>query len=76
MRRIILLLAFVLGLQLTAGCDFLRTVAGRPTSADIAARRDAIALEEARAQAALAREQAVRDSLAAVERHRADSAAA
>lgn len=71
-----MLLAFVLLLQLAAGCDFLRTVAGRPTSAALAEKREAIAAREAAEQAALARERAVRDSIAAVERYRADSAAA
>ena len=76
MRRITVLFVFALLLQLLTGCDFLRTVAGRPTSAELAVKREAIAAREAAEQAARAREQAVRDSLAAVERHRADSVAA
>lgn len=76
MRRITVLSACAALLLAVTGCDFLRTVAGRPTSDEIAVKREAIALREAQEQAALARERAVRDSLAAVERHRADSAAA
>ena len=43
----------ILGSLLLGGCDFLRSVAGRPTSADLAAKREAIqakvmAAEEAR----------------------------
>lgn len=77
MRRITVLLAFaLLLLTVPTGCDFLRTVAGRPTSGEIAVKREAIAAREAAAEAARARERAVRDSVAAVERARADSASA
>lgn len=60
--------ALLLPLLLSTGCDFLRTVAGRPTSADIAAMRRELAEEEARR-----REQ---DSLAAIEAAAAAAAAA
>lgn len=76
MRRITVLTACAALLLGVTGCDFLRTVAGRPTSAELAVRREAVAAEQARSQAALARERAIQDSLAALERHRADSAAA
>lgn len=65
-----LILAVALGATLLTGCDFLRKVAGRPTSADITALREQIAAEEA------ARAKAVADSIAALEKWRADSLAA
>ena len=65
-----LIIAAALAATLLTGCDFLRKVAGRPTSADITALRDKIAEEEA------ARAKAVADSIAAVEKWRADSLAA
>lgn len=59
---IIALLAVML---MASGCDFFRKVAGRPTSADLEARKVQIArVEEEKAEAA--REQARLDSLAAV----------
>ncbi|MBR6002111.1 MAG: hypothetical protein IK045_04530 [Bacteroidales bacterium] len=70
MRIKALILAVALGGALLTGCDFLRKVAGRPTSADITALRDKIAEEEA------ARAKAVADSIAAIEKWRADSLAA
>lgn len=62
--------AVALVVTLLTGCDFLRKVAGRPTSADITALREKIAAEEA------ARAKAVADSIAALEMWRADSLAA
>ena len=76
MKRISVLCASALILLLLGGCDFLRTVAGRPTSSELQAKRAAIALQEAAEREAQAREKQVRDSLAAVQKHRLDSAAA
>ncbi len=57
-------------LPLLTGCDFVRTLAGRPTSAQVEQiRQERIAREEARHQAVL-------DSLQRVERQMADSLAA
>lgn len=73
MRIKALILAVALGATLLTGCDFLRKVAGRPTSADITALREQIAAEEV---ARAARAKAIADSIAAVEKWRADSLAA
>lgn len=66
--------ALILSLLLTAlavtGCDFIRTVAGRPTAAQV----EEIRQERLRAEAA--RRQAVEDSLAHIRQHRLDSLAA
>lgn len=68
MKRLILLLAIVVPCMLT-GCDAFRKLAGRPTSADIEAKRIEIqAVEEAVHQARL-------DSLRRVEKRMADSLA-
>jgi hypothetical protein len=56
---------------LLSGCDFMRTLAGRPTSADLEAKR--VAIRKAREEA---RRQAVLDSLERVRKHREDSLAA
>lgn len=68
MRRL-LILAFVL--PLLSGCDFFRSIAGRPTSAQIAEKRAALEREEACRQARLDSvknfEAALRDSLASVD---------
>ena len=53
-----------------SGCDFLRTVAGRPTSTDLAVMKEAIENER------LAKEAAIRDSIAAVLRMEAEAKAA
>ena len=68
MRKSIILLAFcALFLQ---GCDFVRTVAGRPTSAQLdEIRKDRMAAEEARHQARL-------DSMAKAEKAMAEAMAA
>jgi len=58
------------------GCDFFRVVAGRPTSAQLAEKRETALLQEAAERAAAERERFVRDSLAAAGRHHADSIAA
>ena len=60
-----IILALALGAVLLSGCDFLRKVAGRPTSAEIAVVREKVAEKEA------ARAKAVADSIAAVEASRA-----
>ena len=52
------------------GCDFLRAVAGRPTSGDIAVMKEAMENER------LAKEAARRDSIAAVARLEAEAKAA
>ena len=65
--------ALLVSAALVSGCDFLRAVAGRPSSAEVAAVRERVALEKA------AREKAVADSVAAVEaalKRQADSLAA
>lgn len=71
MKRSIILLLSASMLMLT-GCDFFRTLAGRPTSAEIEARRiEIMRAEEAALQARLdsmkVAEQAMRDSLAALD---------
>ena len=66
-KSIILLAACALFLQ---GCDFVRTVAGRPTSAQLEdIRKDRMAAEEARHQARL-------DSMAKAEKAMAEAMAA
>ena len=60
------------------GCDFVRTIAGRPTAARVEEiRKEQIAAEEARHQARLDSlkrvQQAMADSLAALEAHLIDS---
>lgn len=69
------LLAILLFALLTCGCDALRSLAGRPTSADIRAKREAIerqkaaqdSLREVRAAASRAAEKEKADSLASLE---------
>lgn len=56
-----------MALPLLSGCDFFRTLAGRPTSADIQAKREYIAVKQAR-------EKKAADSMAMASR-RADSLA-
>lgn len=73
MRKSIALILLVAVALLAGGCDFFRTVAGRPTSEDIAAKR--LIIEET-----IARQKAYDDSVAAVQRRirkaEADSIAA
>ena len=76
MKRILVPCAFLLLILTVAGCDFLRTVAGRPTSSELEAMRVQIALREQAEREEQARQQAVRDSLAAAAKAVADSAAA
>lgn len=77
MKRFVLL--FACAAVLLSGCDFLRSLAGRPTSEDLEAKRAIIELarEEARRQAELDSLERVRrrmaDSLAALEEHLLDS---
>ena len=73
MRQISVLCAFFAAVVLTSGCDFLRTVAGRPTSDVIEARAAEIARIEAEEQARAAAEKAAAEAAA---KHAADSAAA
>lgn len=64
--------ALLLASMMLGGCDFIRTVAGRPTSSDIEEKRLLIARREAE-------EQAAREAAAAAEaarKHAADSLAA
>ena len=75
-RSIILLLA--LCAALFQGCDFVRTLAGRPTAAKVEQlRQEQIRQEEARHQARMDSmqrvQQAMADSLAALEAHLLDS---
>ena len=71
MKKHSLVCCAVLALALLSGCDFLRTVAGRPTSQELQARAEEIkvveALAKARAEAAEAQRKHEADSLAAVE---------
>lgn len=69
MRRILVYGAMVLAALSATGCDFFRKVAGRPTSEDIAAKREYIERQEEIHRARL-------DSLAKVEKQAADSVAA
>lgn len=80
MKKSAIWILLLISLSLT-GCDFLRRVAGRPTSADIELRREAIAAEErAEAERHAARMDSIRrvrqqmeDSLSALENHLLDS---
>ena len=74
MRRTLLHIA-ILAAALTAvvSCDFLRTVAGRPTSVEIDAKREILAQQEAERAAERARIEAEK---AAVQKHIDDSTAA
>ena len=58
--------ALALAVCLLGGCDFFRSLAGRPTSADIAAKRERIELEEAAHQRQL-------DSIKLVQKQISDS---
>ncbi len=72
MKKYQLLLFLVPVLILVSGCDFFRSVAGRPTSAVLDKKR-----EEVLARQQFLREQAVRDSLEKIAaKRRADSLAA
>ena len=72
MKKYLILLFLVPVLTLVSGCDFFRSVAGRPTSAALERKREEVLAERQRL-----REEAVRDSLEQVERKRkADSLAA
>lgn len=62
------ILLAALGLTMLQGCDFFRKLAGRPTSDEIAAKREVILREEAAHQARM-------DSLSRVEKAKADSLA-
>ena len=61
--RILSISAFVLLMLSLTGCDFFRAMAGRPTSAEIAARAERIAQHEENVR----KEQARKDSVAAVQ---------
>ena len=76
MRRITLLCVFALLLQVTAGCDFFRVVAGRPTSSELAEKQQQDAANEMAERLSQARERAVRDSIAVLEKSQSDSVAA
>ena len=78
MKRTLILLVF--GAVLLQGCDFIRTLAGRPTAADVEEiRQEKIAAEEARHQAILdsmeRAEKAMAEALAAREAFLLDSLA-
>ena len=60
------MMACTLGIAVFSGCDFLRRLAGRPTSEDIEAKRELIRQEQAAHQARL-------DSLKRIEKAAADS---
>ncbi len=75
MQRILqAILLLALAALMATGCDFFRKVAGRPTSREIEAKAEAIAARKAEAEKA--RQKAIRDSIAAVRKHEADSVAA
>lgn len=71
-RKSVIPAALILASLMLGGCDFIRTVAGRPTSADIEVKRVWLAEQEAKAQAE--REAAL--AAEAARRHTADSLAA
>lgn len=74
MNKVPVLLCLALLACLVSGCDFFRTLAGRPTSREIEARRTAIAQVRARKAAVADSLEAVRrDSIARAERAVADS---
>jgi len=56
----------VIAVSAISGCDFFRTLAGRPTSADIAAKKEQIELEEVSHRAML-------DSMDTIQRKMVDS---
>lgn len=66
MRRTTKLMLFVVTALVACGCDYVRMLAGRPTSADIAAKKERIEMAELR-------KKAVADSLAEVQRRIKDS---
>lgn len=71
MKKYLILLFLVPVLLSVSGCDFFRTVAGRPTSADLEKKRGEVLAERQRL-----REEAVRDSLEKAEvKRKADSLA-
>lgn len=72
MKKILLLAAVAVGLAIMPGCDYVRTIAGRPTSAEIAAKKAEIEAAEA-AKAKAAAEEAARQEAA---RREAECAAA
>ena len=70
--------ALALAALLVTGCDFFRALGGRPTSADLEAKREAVAARleaehAARLDSAAAIEKQLKDSLAAIEQHLIDS---
>lgn len=66
MKRFVTIVILGCALTLLGGCDFMRSIAGRPTSKDIEAKKAAIAADELVQKARL-------DSLAAVKKLEADS---
>ena len=78
MKKTLILIIVTAAAMLLSGCDFVRTLAGRPTSAQLETiRQEKIAAEEARHQAKLDSmervKKAMADSLAALETHLLDS---
>ena len=67
-RLISVILLASLGISILQGCDSFRRLAGRPTSSEIAAKREMILREEAAHQARM-------DSLSRIEKAKADSLA-
>lgn len=76
MRRIPVICVLAILLLTVTGCDFFRWVAGRPTAAQLEQKRAAVVAQAVADQLAQERERAVRDSLAALEKHQTDSVAA
>ncbi len=78
MKKTHFLLLLALAALLVTGCDFFRALGGRPTSADLEAKREAIAARaeaehNARLDSAAAIEKQLKDSLEALEAHLIDS---
>lgn len=66
MRKIVVL-TLLSAMFLASGCDMFRRIAGRPTSAEIEARRQNIEVENAKIEALKKRQQEQADSLAVVD---------
>lgn len=73
MKKVLVIVAFVACVLLTGGCDFFRSLAGRPTSADIEVKRAFIEQLELEEQARQRVRQARLDSIARAEKIVSDS---
>jgi len=75
-NRILTIAVFLAMVVSVAGCDHVRRLAGRPTSAEIRVLRERIDAEELAEMEREARAKAVKDSLARIEKQQNDSLAA